>query len=297
MRSKLFVPGSRPELFDKALSSEAGALSFDLEDSVAPTKKIEARATLSTWMQSDAVINSSKTIIVRVNAMDTPWFSDDIEQVVQAGLHMINLPKPDSVDDVLETIREIEIAERRNGVNTDGLHPIQILLNIETPKSLRIAHALASAHTRVAGLQLGLADLFEPLSISRQQSFAIKSAMFQVRMAAGEAGVAAFDAAFADIRNAEGFMTEATLAASLGFVGKSCIHPSQVALANQAFRPSDQAIAHALRVVEAAREADARGLGAYVVDGKMIDPPFLRSAQALVDNARRMGLLPDSASP
>ncbi len=292
MRSKLFVPGSRPELFDKALSSEADALSFDLEDAVAAPKKVQARATLATWLQSLAVINSVKTIIVRVNAMDTPWFTDDIDQVVQPGLCMINLPKPDSVDDVLETVREIEIAERRNGVNTDGQHPVRLLLNIETPKSLRIAHALAAAHPRVAGLQLGLADLFEPLSISRQQSFAIKNAMFQVRMAAGEAGVAAFDSAFADIGNTEGFLAEATLAATLGFAGKSCIHPSQVALANQAFRPTDQAISHALRVVEAAREADEKGVGAYVVDGKMIDPPFVRSAQALVANARRLGLLP-----
>ncbi len=292
MRSKLFVPGSRPELFDKALSSEADALSFDLEDAVAAPKTVQARATLATWLQSLAVINSVKTIIVRVNAMDTPWFTDDIDQVVQPGLCMINLPKPDSVDDVLETVREIEIAERRNGVNTDGQHPVRLLLNIETPKSLRIAHALAAAHPRVAGLQLGLADLFEPLSISRQQSFAIKNAMFQVRMAAGEAGVAAFDSAFADIGNTEGFLAEATLAATLGFAGKSCIHPSQVALANQAFRPTDQAISHALRVVEAAREADEKGVGAYVVDGKMIDPPFVRSAQALVANARRLGLLP-----
>ena len=238
------------------------------------------------------MINSVNTIIVRVNALDTPWFTDDIDQVVQPGLCMINLPKPDSVDDVLETVREIEIAERRNGVNTDGQHPVRLLLNIETPKSLRIAHALAAAHPRVAGLQLGLADLFEPLSISRQQSFAIKNAMFQVRMAAGEAGVAAFDSAFADIGNTEGFLAEATLAATLGFAGKSCIHPSQVALANQAFRPTDQAISHALRVVEAAREADEKGVGAYVVDGKMIDPPFVRSAQAIVANARRLGLLP-----
>jgi citrate lyase subunit beta/citryl-CoA lyase len=143
----------------------------------------------------------------------------------------------------------------------------------------------------VAGLQLGLGDLFEPIGISRKEPFAIKYAMMQVKFAAAEAGVDAFDSAFANIQNTGGFLEEAELAARLGYVGKSCIHPSQVAMANEAFRPSDEAIAHALRVLEAAKEADAKGIGAYVVDGKMIDPPFYQSAVKLVESAKRLGLI------
>lgn len=79
---------------------------------------------------------------------------------------------------------------------------------------------------------------------------------------------------------------------ALGFIGKSCIHPSQVAIANAVFRPTDDEIAHALRILEATREADVRGAGAYVVDGKMIDPPFVLRAQAVVATAGRLGLLP-----
>lgn len=291
MRSKLFIPGSRPELFDKALSSLADGLSFDLEDAVAAPKKEAARHTLQQWMQSPAVVQSQKVIIVRVNAMDTPYFEEDIAQVVQPGLHMINLPKPESVQDVLEAVNAIEQSERKNGVNQDGNHPVRILLNIETPKALRLACDLALAHPRVAGLQLGLADLFEPAGISRQEQFAIKYAMMQVKLAAAEAQVCAFDGAFADIQNMEGFQAEAQFAASIGYTGKSCIHPSQISFANQAFRPSNAAIAHALKVVEAERDAQARGLGAYVVDGKMIDPPFVRSAHAMVETARKLGLI------
>lgn len=291
MRSKLFVPGSRPELFDKALASAADGLSFDLEDAVAESKKSEARATLSTWMDAQSVLNSKKTIIIRVNAMDTAHFEHDIAQVVRAGLHMINLPKPESPEAVRQAVSAIEKAERINGVNRTGQHPIRLLLNIETPKALRTAFDLASAHPRVAGLQLGLGDLFEPIGVSRKEDFAIKYAMMQVKFAAAEAGVDAFDSAFANIQNAEGFLEEARLAARLGYVGKSCIHPSQVAMANEAFRPSDEAIAHALRVLEAAKEADAKGIGAYVVDGKMIDPPFYQSAVKLVENAKRLGLI------
>ena len=291
MRSKLFVPGSRPELFDKALASEADGLSFDLEDAVADAKKTEARKTLQQWMQMQAVVSSPKSIIVRVNAMDTPYFAEDIAAVVQSGLDIINLPKPASVAAVLAAVKAIEQAEHHNGVNLNGENPVRLLLNVETPSALRMAFELASAHPRVMGLQLGLADLFEPIAISRKEPFAIRYAMMQVKFAAAEAGIEAFDGAFADIKNTEGFIAEAEFAARIGFAGKSCIHPSQISFTNEAFRPSDAAIAHALKVVEAAREAESKGIGAYVVDGKMIDPPFFKSAQALVANARRLGLI------
>lgn len=291
MRSKLFVPGSRPELFDKALASEADGLSFDLEDAVAESKKADARQTLSAWLDTEHARNSHKTIIVRVNAMDTPYFEQDIAQVVRAGLDMVNLPKPDSPEAVRQAIGLIEQAERANGVNQDGMRPIRLLLNIETPKALRTAYDLACAHTRVAGLQLGLGDLFEPISVSRKEPFAVKFSMMQVKFAAAEAGIDAFDGAFADIKNTEGFMEEARFASRLGYVGKSCIHPSQIAMSNEAFRPSDEAIAHALRILEAAKDAQTRGVGAYVVDGKMIDPPFYNSAVALIDKAKRLGLI------
>lgn len=291
MRSKLFVPGSRPELFEKALSSQADGLSFDLEDAVADDKKSEARDILKQWLQKPAVINSDKVIIVRVNAMDTAYFAEDIQSVVQPGLNIINLPKPANTQAVLDAVLAVEQAERKNGINADGKHPIKLLLNIETPSALRTAFELASAHPRVMGLQLGLADLFEPIAISRQEQFAIHYAMMQVKLAAAEAGIEAFDGAFADIKNTAGFISEAQFAANIGFTGKSCIHPSQIELTNQAFRPSQAAITHALKVLEAARQAHAQGIGAYVVDGKMIDPPFFKSAQALVAQAKSLGLI------
>lgn len=287
MRSKLFVPASRPELFDKAFASAADALSFDLEDAVSAERKPQAREALHALLRSAEAARTSKTLIVRVNALDTPWFADDIRAVVQRGLHVINLPKPDSADDVRTAANAIEQAERANGVT----EPVKLLLNIESPKAFRHAAELAAAHPRVAGLQLGLGDLFEPLGVARRERAAIEQAMFTLRMAAGEAGVFAYDSAFANIRDEAGFRAEAQLARSMGFLGKSCIHPSQIALANDVFRPSDEEIAHAVRVVEAARDADKNGVAAYVVDGRMIDPPFVERARVLVDTATRLGLL------
>ncbi|WP_454907639.1 HpcH/HpaI aldolase/citrate lyase family protein [Variovorax gossypii] len=288
MRSKLFVPGTRPELFAKALDSAADGICLDLEDAVSEARKDEARDCVRQLLAGVDAKAAGKTLIVRVNAMDTPHFEHDIAAVAMPGVQLINLPKPDSPAHVQAAAEAIERAERTHGVTS----PIGLLLNIETPSALRMASQLALAHPRVKGLQLGLGDLFEPLGIARRAPEAIQQAMFAVRIAAGEAGVYAYDSAFADIRDAEGFRAEAKLARNLGFLGKTCIHPSQVAIANEVFLPTDDEIAHACKVVEAAREADAKGIGAYVVDGKMIDIPFVLRARAIVESARGLGLLP-----
>ena len=290
MRSKLFVPGSRPELFAKALASAADGLSFDLEDAVTEARKPQARQALADLLASPDVARSAKILIVRVNALDTPHFAADVAAVVRPGLHLINLPKAESADDVRRAAEAIERAERANGFR-DGLdRPIGLLVNVESPRSLRIAHELACAHPRVAGMQLGLGDLFEPLGISRRDVAAVQHVMMALRLAAGEAGVPAYDTVFADIAAQDFFVAEAQRARLMGFAGKSCIHPSQIALANAVFRPTDDEIAHAQRVVTAAQTAAAGEVGAFVVDGKMIDPPFLARAQAVLEVAVRLGL-------
>jgi len=286
MRSKLFVPGTRPELFNKALASAADGICLDLEDAVSESRKDEARHMVRELLQGIAT-GTGKAVIVRVNAMDTPHFEQDVIAVVQSGVHLLNLPKPESAAHVRTAVAAIERAERANGVDK----PVGLLLNIETPVALRMAAALALADARVVGLQLGLGDLFEPLGIARREPAAIQQAMFATRIAAGEAGIYAYDSAFADIRDAEGFRAEAMLSRRMGFLGKTCIHPSQVAIANEVFRPTDEEIAHAVKVIEATRDADAKGVGAYVVDGKMIDIPFVRRAHAIVASARTLGLL------
>ncbi|MEN4920931.1 CoA ester lyase [Achromobacter spanius] len=286
MRSKLFVPGSRPELFDKALAGPADALSFDLEDAVAPTRKDEARDHLARMLATPQAAASGKTLIVRVNALDSGHFHDDVRAVVREGLHLVNLPKAETEADVVAAAAAVEQACSANGVR----QPVGLLLNIESPRALRRAASLAAAHPAVAGLQLGLGDLFEPAGIARREPAAVHQAMFALRMAAAEAGVFAYDSAFANIEDEAGYRAEAELARRLGYLGKSCIHPRQVPLANAAFRPTDEEIAHAQRVVRAARDADAQGVAAFVVDGRMIDGPFLRRAEAIVRAAAGLGL-------
>lgn len=284
MRSKLFVPGSRPELFAKALSSQADAISIDLEDSVVDDRKAEARTTIQTFLRSAEARATKKILIVRVNAMTTPHFEEDVAAVVQNGLVMLNLPKSESASDILNAVAVLERIEEDNGVGK----PVAILANIETTKALRNAVEIASAHPRVVGLQLGYGDLFEPLGIDRYDLANVHAAMFALRMAAGEAGVFAYDGAYANVQDSAGYRAEAEMARRMGFWGKSCIHPSQVALANDAFRPGDEEVAQALRVLDAAHRAEAQGIGAFLVDGRMIDVPFIRRAEAIVAAAREL---------
>lgn len=283
MRSKLFVPGARPELFAKALAGDADALSFDLEDAVAEARKAEARDAVANFVAGDAVMQAAKLIIVRTNAADSPHFAADLAAVTRPGVTLLNLPKIESAQALLAAVAMIEQAERANAVE----RPIGLLVNIETPRALADAAQIASAHPRVAGLQLGLGDLFESHGIDRSDARNVHAAMFALRMAAAQAGVLAMDGAYAALDDDAGYREEAHMARRLGFIGKSCIHPRQVALANAAFAPSDAELAQARRIVEAAQVAHAQSRGAFVVDGRMIDLPFLKRAQALLATARR----------
>jgi citrate lyase subunit beta/citryl-CoA lyase len=259
MRSKLFVPATRPEFFAKALAGAADAISFDLEDAVVAARKAEARETLKTFLRSAEFLQhkAHKIIIVRVNAMDTPYFADDIKAVAQSGVDMINLPKPASAENVRTAAAALAKAEHENGVST----PIKLLLNIETPSALQSATQLAQADARVVGLQLGLGDLFEPLEINRREAVAVQQAMFTLRVAAGAAdnpNLFVYDGAFANVQDIDGFRAEAQLARNLGYAGKTCIHPSQVAIANEVFSPSEKAIAEAQAVLNAAQQASVQ---------------------------------------
>jgi len=281
MRSKLFVPGSRPELFPKALAGQADALSFDLEDAVPEAGKAEARRFVGEALQSREFASSKKILIVRVNGRTTPHFSADLAAVVGPRLDLLNLPKVESAGDIHETVSALAHLEAERGLT----RPIGILANIESPRGLRFAAEIACADPRVAGLQIGFADLLEPLGIDRTNAAAIHQLQLAVRLAAGEAGLWACDAAYGNIKDPDGYRAEALAAKRLGYIGKSCIHPSQVALANEVFRPTDEEIAFAQRVVEAAAKVTA---GVFTVDGRMIDAPFLKRARAVLAIAHQL---------
>jgi citrate lyase subunit beta / citryl-CoA lyase len=194
---------------------------------------------------------------------------------------LLNLPKAECAADVQAAVAALERAEQRNGVQA----PIRLLINIETPRALRLAPEIAAAHPRVAGLQLGLADLFESLHIDRSDPATVHAIMLGMRMACGESGAFAYDSAYPDVNDNDGFRREAERARGLGYLGKSCIHPRQIALANEIFGVAELDLATARRIVAAAQDAAKQGRGAFLLDGRMIDLPYLKRARALVAEA------------
>ena len=223
---------------------------------------------------------------MRVNGLATSHFKADLAAVVGPRLDLLNLPKVESAEDVRVAVKALTLLESERGIT----RRIGILANIESPRGLRFATEIASADPRVAGLQLGFADLFEPLGIDRTDAAAVHQIQLAMRLAAGEAGIWAYDAAYGAIKDLEGYRAEALAAKRLGYLGKTCIHPSQIALANEIFRPTEAEIAFAQRVVEAAEIAAQTGTGAFTVDGRMIDAPFIKRARAIVAIARQINL-------
>ena len=289
IRSKLFVPGSRPELFPKAFLSAADALSFDLEDAVVPAKKERARADIAAYL-STVDRPRDKVIIVRVNNLASEYFLGDVTALAGKGIDVINLPKAESADDILRAIEAITAAEKSAGCT----NPVGILANIETPKGLRLAYEIASAHPRVIGLQLGFTDFSLACGISSQNKTALNAVRLGIRFAAAEAGIPSYDGAFTDVKNSDAYRLDACEARDLGFAGKSCIHPSQIAIANEVFSPTVDEIARAESLLVAATTATQSGVGAFLHEGKMVDIPIIRRAQGIIDLAAKLGLIQHS---
>ena len=288
MRCKLFVPGSRPELFAKAMAGDADAISIDLEDAVDESRKDRAREEVARFLR-ELPADKAKTIIVRVNGVGTPHFERDIEAISGPGLDLVNQPMPESGDEVRACAEAMRRVAKAKGLAA----PAGIMANIETPAAFRRAAEIAMADPLVKGLQIGFGDLLEPYGIERYDPRVVLHFQLGVKLAAAEAGIFAYDSAMADVKNVAFLREEAETARRLGFLGKSAIHPSQVAVINAVFRPTEAEIAHSLKVVASATENAAKGVGAWTVDGKMIDAPFVARAQAVLAVARRLGLVHD----
>jgi len=286
MRSKLFVPGSRPEFFGKAWRSAADAISFDLEDSVVADKKAEARRFVAEGIARPGG-SSPKTVIVRVNPVDSALFDADLEGIVWSQLDVVNLPKVEGAETVRSACDRLDRLERERGID----RRIGLLANIETPRGLRNAAEIAASSDRIVGLQLGFGDLFEPLGIEPVLA-TMTPVRLAVRLAAAEAGVPAYDGAFVSVSDLDGFQAQAEAARAVGFAGKSCVHPTQIAIANAVFSPNGAEIEAARRIVSAADEMASRGVGAFTLAGVVADGPYISRAREIL---RVAGLERDDA--
>ena len=282
MRSFLFVPGDSEKKLAKAYDSGADVVILDLEDSVSADRKAAARG-----LVAEAATAAPGYVAVRVNALDTGLVDDDLAAVMGARPAMIVLPKSETGADVAHLGAKLSVAEAEEGI-AEGATKV-LAIATETARAMFGLGTYDAAGPRLAAMTWGLEDLSAALGVSRTRDEAgrITAAFTHVRTlclaGAKAAGVLPIDSVYTDFRDLDGLAAEAREAAADGFLGKLAIHPAQVAVINEAFTPSPEAVAAAKRIV-AAFDA-APGAGVVSLDGKMVDRPHLVNAQQLLARA------------
>ncbi|MBL8384597.1 MAG: CoA ester lyase [Burkholderiales bacterium] len=281
-RSKLFVPGVRGELFAKALAGPADAISFDLEDAVPADAKDRACQAVAAFLRArGAAAADGKEMIVRVNALSTGRMIEDLLAVAGPGLDTVNVPKVEGPREIIVADEVLRHAERAAGLAAGS---IALMPTLESPAGLRRAHEIAVASPRVVALQLGTGDLKAAtgMSVDTARLHAVRTL---VVLAAAEAGVAALDSAFVNIADSAAFERDAAESRALGFAGKSCIHPSQVAACNRIFAPTAAELDDARALLAAYDAARARGVGAINHRGMLVDQVHALEARRLLQLA------------
>ena len=285
-RSMLFLPGNNPNMLINGNCLGADAVIFDLEDAVSPDQKDAARILVRNTMRY--MDFRTCEIIVRINSIDTPFWKQDIDQILPQKPGLILLPKTGTAQDVLEADAYITQVEAKLGMekNTVGLMPL-----IETALGVENAFQIASATKRIKALFLGAEDLTADLQCKRtKEGREIEYARTRLVVAARAAGVDVYDTPFTDVNDDEGIVTDAKLAKALGFTGKASISPRHVEVINSVFSPTQAEIDYAYEVMAAITLAKEQGKGAISLRGKMIDAPIVSRAQQTISMAQALGM-------
>jgi malyl-CoA/(S)-citramalyl-CoA lyase len=306
-RCQLFGPGSRPALFEKMARAAADVINLDLEDSVAPDDKEAARRNVVEAI--NGVDWGRKTLSVRINGLDTPyWVRDvvDLMEQTEGRLDLIMIPKAGNAKDVYAVDAMVSAIEAQKGCDKRlGLEVI-----IETAAGLAHVEEIAASSPRMQAMSIGPADYAAFMGMQTTAIGGTQANYFMLedpREDGGERarhfadpwhyptvaivaacrthGLLPVDGPFGDFSDPEGFKAQALRSAALGMVGKWAIHPSQIAMCNEVFTPSEEAVKRARRVLEAMEEAKRKGAGAVALDGKLIDLASIRQAEVIVKQA------------
>lgn len=303
-RCQLFGPGSRPALFEKMAASAADVINLDLEDSVAPADKPEARKNIIRAIND--IDWGGKYLSVRINGLDTPfWYRDVVEVLEEAGdrIDQIMIPKAGcaadiyAVDALVSAIEAAKLRQKR----------ISLEVIIETAAGIAHVEEIAAASPRLQAMSLGAADFAASMGMQTTGIGGTQENYYMLRegarywadpwhwastaivAACRTHGVLPVDGPFGDFSDDEGFRAQARRAATLGMVGKWAIHPKQIALANEVFTPSDEQVREARDILAAMEAAKAAGSGAATYKGRLIDIASMRQAEVIVRQAAIIG--------
>lgn len=278
LRSVLYVPGSNERALEKSRTLPADALIFDLEDAVAPMAKEKARQNVIETLKRGGF--GKRQIAVRVNSLGSSWGYDDLIAVAKSGTTAVLLPKVEGGD----TVHQAEAVLKEAGAPDD----LEIWCMMETPRGMLNAQEIASASQRIRAVIMGTSDLAKDLGASHtKERLPFLTSFGLCLLAARAADVAIVDGVHLDLQDDEGFVQVCKQGFELGFDGKTLIHPKTILEANQAFSPTAEDIDMAEQIIEAHAEAEAKGEGVVVVNGKLIENLHVEGARRtlLLSNA------------
>ena len=285
LRSLLFVPGNQPRMLERASGLKPDAFIPDMEDSVPLDEKANAREVTASYLEKLAA--NGTPVIPRVNSLDTGLLDDDLAAVVGKHIFGVSVGKIYTPEDIATISGKLENLERKIGIEVGS---VRLVPWIETAMAIVKLYEICSTSPRIVGVAFGAEDFTNDMGIERTESesetyFARNS----IAVAARAADVLALDTPYFSFRDPDGLRENALTAKQYGFKGKFAIHPAQIEIINATFSPSDAEIAHAQRVVEAFEEAERRGRGSTSLDGKVVDVPVVKRAQAVLELAESMG--------
>jgi citrate lyase subunit beta/citryl-CoA lyase len=266
-RSVLYMPGANARALEKAKTIPCDGLILDLEDSVAPDDKPAAREAVCAAATSGEY--GERELTIRVNSIGTEWHDDDLRAASAAGPDAIVVPKVGSADEVRSLVAAMEAAGAPDHT--------MLWAMVETPVAILDALSIAQASDRLGAFVIGTNDLVKELFAEHVPGRApILPSLHTALLAGRAAGIAVIDGVYNDVKDTDGFLAECRQGREMGFDGKTLIHPGQVEGANEAFAPSEQAVADARAIVEA---WDNRTSGVVTVNGRMVENLHVESAQ------------------
>jgi citrate lyase subunit beta/citryl-CoA lyase len=272
-RSVLYMPGSNPRALEKARTLPADGLIFDLEDAVAPDAKDAARERVTAAVREGGY--GPRELVIRVNGLATRWGHADLVAAATAGADAVLLPKAESAEAVRQALVVLDDAGAPGG--------LALWCMMETPRAMLSAAAIADASPRLGALVMGTSDLVKELQAAHTPlRLPLITALGLCLLAARAAGLAILDGVFLDLEDDAGFAAACRQGRELGFDGKTLIHPRQIAPANQAFAPDEEALGQARRIIAAHEAAQQAGQGVAVVDGRLVESLHVADARRQV---------------
>ena len=286
LRSLLFVPGNAPRMLERALGLAPDAFIPDMEDSVPWDEKANAREVVASYIPQLA--KTGKPVIPRVNSLDSGLLEADLAAVVGPRVFGVSVGKVDDAEILNQVSALIGEAERRAGM-ADGA--VRLVPWIESASAIVNAYDICRASARTVAVALGAEDFTNDMEIERRDDDAeLVYPRSVIAVAARAAGVLALDTPYFAFRDADGLRENSRASRGVGFRGRFAIHPAQIDTVNEVYSPSAEQIDRARREIEAFEEAASVGRGSTSLDGKVVDVPVVKRAQALIERAREMGL-------